>query len=144
MMWALPSFEGTFWQHHGNHSNWLADVSPCAQCRSCYGGYWFFTCFLGPFIACISCGFSGTRPSCTLTFHLVLDDFEGQEKERGGDDCDKTFKASEMVLVLWKPVGVKLSMRLDSIIKNSLYQTCHKTFNNCGSVYFWWSVYIFT
>lgn len=99
IMWGLPSCVGACWQHHSNHSNWLADVSCCAQCRSCYVGYWFFTCYPGSFIVCISCGFSGTRPSYTLTFHLVLDDFEGQDMERSGD---KTLKDSEMVLVLWK------------------------------------------
>lgn len=41
--------------------------------------------------------FSQVELSCTLTFHLVLDDFEGQEMERGGEDCDKIFKVSEMV-----------------------------------------------
>lgn len=91
----------------------------------------FFTCYPGHFIACISCGFSGTRPSCTLSFHFVLDDFEVQERESGKDDCDKTLKASKMVLVLWKPGVVKLSMRLDSINKSSLYPTCHKTSNSC-------------
>lgn len=63
-------------------------------------GYCFFTCYPGSFIACISCAFSGARLSCMLTFHLVLDDFEGQEPERGGDDCDKLLKVSEMVLEL--------------------------------------------
>lgn len=101
ILWGLLSRVGTCWQHHGNHSNWLAHVSRCAQRRSCYVGYWFFTCYPGPSIVCISCGFSGTQSSCTLTFHLVLVDFEGQEMERGGDDCDKMLKVSEMLLVLW-------------------------------------------
>lgn len=128
-------------RYHGNHSNWLADVSCCAQCRFCYVGYWFFTCCRGPFIACISWGFSGTQPSCTLTVHLVLDDFEGQEMERSGDSCDKTLKVSEMVLILWKPEGVKKSMRLDSVIKSNLYQTCYETLNNCDFAYYSCTIY---
>lgn len=59
-------------------------------------GYWFFTCYPGSFIVRISSGFPGTRSSCALTFHLVLDDFEGQAMERGGDGCDKTLEVSEM------------------------------------------------
>lgn len=43
----------------------------------------FFTCCSSPFIVCISCGFSGREPTRTLSFHLVLDDFEGQEMEGG-------------------------------------------------------------
>lgn len=115
-MRGLHSCIGTCWQHHGNHSNCLASVSRRAQCRSCYVGYWFFTCYPGSFIVCVSCGSQGTGPSCTLTFHSVLDDFEGQAMERGGDDYDKV---SEIVLILWKPGGVKLSMRLVSVIKSN-------------------------
>lgn len=84
-------------------------------------GYWFFTCCPSPFIVCISCGFTGAEPSCTLTFHLVLDDFEGHEMERGGDDCSKILKVSEMVLLLWKPEGAKLSMRPQVASSNLSY-----------------------
>lgn len=67
-------------------------------------GFFFFlpvVAVASSIIVCISRGFSGlTRPpSCTLTLHLVLDDFEGQDMERGGHSCDKTLKVSEMVLV---------------------------------------------
>lgn len=54
-------------------------------------------------MVCISRGFSGAGSSCMLTFHLVLDDFEGQHKERDRDDCDKTLRGSETGPVLSSP-----------------------------------------
>ncbi len=127
IMWGLPSCIGTCWQHHGNQSNWLANASRCAQCRSCYVGYWFFTCCSGPFTVCISCGFSGTQPSCMLTFHLVLEVFEGREMERGRmtvTKCSRSLKwcwSSESLEVLnWR-------WDLTPIIKSSFII---KLFNN--------------
>lgn len=63
--------------------------------QSCYEGYWFFTCLLCPFMVHISCGFSGAAASRTLTFCLVLDDFEGQEMGRGRGNCDKNLRSSQ-------------------------------------------------
>lgn len=100
--------------------HWLADVSHCAQRRSCYVGYWFFTCLPGSFMVCISRGFSGAGSSCMLTFHLVLDDFEGQHVERDRDDCDKTLRGSETEPVLSSPNSfikhvMKLLIFIDSV-----------------------------
>lgn len=48
----------------------------------------FFIRFTCPFVERIRHGSSDTWLVFTLTFHLVLDHFEGQKTRRGGDDCD--------------------------------------------------------